>query len=499
MAFDVFISYSHKDKAVADAICARLEGEGIRCWYAPRDIVPGADWAASIIEAIKTAKIMVLIFTDFSNASTQVLREVNNAVSNGLPIIPFKLTNTLPTEGMQYYLSTVHWLDAMSDTLDASIDNLLHLTQAILSGTAPQASEQQFSQAAPTGAPAKKKPPVVPIAIGAGVLVAAAVGGFALFGGKGASTDGASAGSSTTSVQSVTTEDFATYMGSASDKIADPSNSGSEGNLQCNYLNGAIAASDGTYIYYQSNDLQSIYRMRLDGSEKTKLNDQASSYLGVIDGKVYYRTSSGIYCMNSDGSDQTNLFLGTTESMNIVDGRIYFKSTEDQLRLYSMAMDGTDIHRENELTDTFFLNIWKGRIYWANNDDARRLYSANLDGSDMTVLTTSSADTICVTDGWLLYYDTNEYEERIINLETNESYTAHPNGFYDVTVSEHGIIGKMYPDSHLYRAQLGSSGANMLVDEDTDNVCVVEDYVFYRGADHQVHMMGVDGTGDTVV
>ena len=31
MAHDVFISYSKKDKAVADAICARLEQDGVRC------------------------------------------------------------------------------------------------------------------------------------------------------------------------------------------------------------------------------------------------------------------------------------------------------------------------------------------------------------------------------------------------------------------------------------------------------------------------------------
>ena len=73
MAHDVFISYSKKDKAVADAICARLEQDGVRCWYAPRDIAPGADWAASIIEAIEKTKIMVLVFTDFANASRQVL------------------------------------------------------------------------------------------------------------------------------------------------------------------------------------------------------------------------------------------------------------------------------------------------------------------------------------------------------------------------------------------------------------------------------------------
>jgi TIR domain len=34
MAFDVFISYSSKDKTTADATCASLENAGIRCWIA---------------------------------------------------------------------------------------------------------------------------------------------------------------------------------------------------------------------------------------------------------------------------------------------------------------------------------------------------------------------------------------------------------------------------------------------------------------------------------
>ncbi|MBQ9620339.1 MAG: toll/interleukin-1 receptor domain-containing protein, partial [Atopobiaceae bacterium] len=121
MAHDVFVSYSHKDKVVADAIVSYLEFKGSRCWYAPRDIVPGADWAASIMDAIRSAKVMVLLFTDYANTSTQVAREVNLAVSNGVTIIPFKMTNSMPTQGMQYYLSTVHWLDAMSSPLDQSI------------------------------------------------------------------------------------------------------------------------------------------------------------------------------------------------------------------------------------------------------------------------------------------------------------------------------------------------------------------------------------------
>jgi len=34
MAHDVFISYATQDKTTADALCATLEGRGVRCWIA---------------------------------------------------------------------------------------------------------------------------------------------------------------------------------------------------------------------------------------------------------------------------------------------------------------------------------------------------------------------------------------------------------------------------------------------------------------------------------
>lgn len=45
----IFISYSSKDKNVADALCHYLEERGVPCWIAPRDILPGQTWAGAIV------------------------------------------------------------------------------------------------------------------------------------------------------------------------------------------------------------------------------------------------------------------------------------------------------------------------------------------------------------------------------------------------------------------------------------------------------------------
>ncbi len=88
MSFDVFISYATKDKTVADAVCARLESVGIRCWIAPRDIVASTSYGEAIIDAIHGAKLMVLVFSANANASGHIPKEVERAVSNGVPILP---------------------------------------------------------------------------------------------------------------------------------------------------------------------------------------------------------------------------------------------------------------------------------------------------------------------------------------------------------------------------------------------------------------------------
>ena len=151
--FDVFISYSHVDKATADATCATLEQAGIRCWIAPRDITPGDEWGAAIVKAIDQCRAMVLIFSSSANSSKQIRREVERAVNGGVPIIPVRIENVVPTEAMAYFMSTVHWLDAMTAPLENHLQRLTQSIKALLQSDAPDvdARDAYDSTATPAG------------------------------------------------------------------------------------------------------------------------------------------------------------------------------------------------------------------------------------------------------------------------------------------------------------------------------------------------------------
>ena len=132
MAHDVFISYSIKDKYAADAVCSIMEKNGIRCWIAPRDITPGAPFAEAIIDSIKGSKVFILVFSSNSNQSPQVIKEVGRAVHHGLAIIPLRLEDVPMSKQLEYYVSDVHWMDALTPPLEKHINKLCKVVQMLL-------------------------------------------------------------------------------------------------------------------------------------------------------------------------------------------------------------------------------------------------------------------------------------------------------------------------------------------------------------------------------
>jgi TPR repeat protein len=124
MTQDVFISYSSQDKIIADAAVARLEAAGIGCWIAPRDIAAGRDWSEAIIEAIEACHVTVLIFSDHANQSHQIKREIERATSKGRPVLPMRIEEVLPSRALEYFIGSVHWLDAVSRPIEQHLDRL---------------------------------------------------------------------------------------------------------------------------------------------------------------------------------------------------------------------------------------------------------------------------------------------------------------------------------------------------------------------------------------
>ena len=86
--FDVFISYAVGVSGMADELRGDLEGNGLRCFMAEKDIQAATEWQDSIRMALMGSKRILVLLTPRSINRPWVLMETGAAWALGKPLIP---------------------------------------------------------------------------------------------------------------------------------------------------------------------------------------------------------------------------------------------------------------------------------------------------------------------------------------------------------------------------------------------------------------------------
>jgi TolB-like protein/cytochrome c-type biogenesis protein CcmH/NrfG len=165
-----FISYASADGSVAETVCSGLERAGLRCWIAPRDVTPGELYATSIVHAIDSTRVLVLILSQHAADSAHVFREVERASSKRHAILSFRIDTSPLPEGLEYFLNTSQWLDASSTQVDRALPRLVEAVRHALGAPALPARVGHGSTVT-----ARKSPPSKRLLVALAVLVATAI------------------------------------------------------------------------------------------------------------------------------------------------------------------------------------------------------------------------------------------------------------------------------------------------------------------------------------
>ena len=115
MKYDVFISYKSQSINVVKAIVHILENDGIRCWYAPRDLdnhSAGKDFDDKIFEAISNSQLLVVVLSNAALGSEWVKAEVTLGLKQKKLVIPYVVSELLVENGLRLRLENKHWIDA---------------------------------------------------------------------------------------------------------------------------------------------------------------------------------------------------------------------------------------------------------------------------------------------------------------------------------------------------------------------------------------------------
>lgn len=122
----IFVSYSSKDLTAARKTVQYLEGRGISCWYAERDIVGGTAYPARIMQAIRECGGFVLIASDHINQSQHISSEVALAFDQKKTIYPLLIDRVRFSDEYLYFLNRIQWINAY-DSLEDGLETLVRV------------------------------------------------------------------------------------------------------------------------------------------------------------------------------------------------------------------------------------------------------------------------------------------------------------------------------------------------------------------------------------
>lgn len=130
---DVFVSFSFKDQKVSEYVVNQLLNKyNIPCWICTSEILAGEHYKSVIVDAIKTAKLVLFIQSENSIKSEEVPKEISVALDNGKTIIPFVIDEAELVGDLEYDLLAVHRVDATKPTMDERIEELSRQIFAVI-------------------------------------------------------------------------------------------------------------------------------------------------------------------------------------------------------------------------------------------------------------------------------------------------------------------------------------------------------------------------------
>nr|WP_243428188.1 DUF5050 domain-containing protein [Clostridium rhizosphaerae] len=191
----------------------------------------------------------------------------------------------------------------------------------------------------------------------------------------------------------------------------------------------------GEWIYYIDPDNQSsIYKIKNDGTEKTKVTMDSAYQFIVVEDWIYYFSPVGLYKIKTDGSGQRPIIEGNIRSILFVkDNYIYYSNIDtkatgtqpEYCSIYKVKFDGSD--RSKITTDNVMQSIIDGDwIYYTNVSDNYNLYKAKIDGSSKAKILNMPVSTFNISNGYI--YVSFQSGEQNINNDIQNIYRLKTDG-----------------------------------------------------------------------
>ena len=127
MGCDIFLSYSRADRQLAERFVQAAAERGVSVWF-DFQIEGGQNWREKIVQALDSSKALVILFSEHSNKSTQLIKELAIADKLRKRVIPVLVSNCEPRGAYLYELASLNWINIQPDPetrLASLVDGLI--------------------------------------------------------------------------------------------------------------------------------------------------------------------------------------------------------------------------------------------------------------------------------------------------------------------------------------------------------------------------------------
>ncbi|MCL2152442.1 MAG: DUF5050 domain-containing protein [Oscillospiraceae bacterium] len=264
------------------------------------------------------------------------------------------------------------------------------------------------------------------------------------------------------------------------------------GNTNGNYLNAAIAAIAGEWIYFTRTD--GIYKINTDGTGETLLIDDSSVNLSVAGGWIYYINTDlhHIYRIRTDGTDKTLVSDCFCSNYVLFGEWIYYsnfdkymgQSLDEPYGIYKISLDGLD---KELLIELYAQNLCSDgeRVYFSIEGETPA--RVRIDGTDFEIVGDGTFRSCVVEDDWIYYTDTYNSINRMRTDGSDYSQI-----YFDVpldlqlaslNVSEDWLYVSSFlfdeDTSGIYRIRIDGSETIRIHDENAMLLNIVGEWVYF--------------------
>lgn len=280
-------------------------------------------------------------------------------------------------------------------------------------------------------------------------------------------------------------------------------------NTPGNIADGGRVLKLGDWVYY-SFDGKGFYRMKEDGSQKTKLFDGYVYNIGTYEDKIYctivnYETKeAGFYRINPDGTNKIKISENVMDCVNIFDGWIYYISPEDSHKPYKMRIDGSEKQRMNDYPMSY-INVTKDWIYFQNHIDRNCIYKMKLDGTGITKISGIGDTYTCLNlaGDWLYFF--GDYDLCKININGGNLQKLYHGGVNNINIKGDWIYFSVFKEG-IFKMKTDGTNVQKLLDqkEYISGMCMTDEWIyyeiFYGSTDHDdgvdIYRMKFDGSSN---